>query len=161
MSWFLVNILLPLILPLVGIVGFMLLPIPPTAASNLKMITLFKDGQLCWAALAMGMSTLYETVTEAHRHPNYVIYILLIACLMLLSMLLAAGGAVFSTSLWSPPSPRPSGKERLLAWCNHYRTFVGSFVLCAITAFAYTILHFGVVPIDVEKGKAALHALSR
>jgi hypothetical protein len=77
MSWFLVNILLPLILPILGMAFFWLLPIPPATMPNLKMMTLFKDGQLGWSALAMGMSTLHETVKSAQAHPNYVVYILL------------------------------------------------------------------------------------
>jgi hypothetical protein len=144
MGWFIVNILAPLFLPVLGIVPLKLLPIGTAASGNLKLIMLVKDGQLCWSAVAMGAASLYDSirVLNVQKDSGPLVYIGLIIFLMLPSMMLAAGGAAFSTPVWQPAG-NLSGKAKLWAWCGHYKAFIGSCVLCAITAYAYTILHFG------------------
>jgi hypothetical protein len=109
---------------------------------------LVKDGQLCWSAVAMGAASLYETLTLLKAQPSsgVLAYLGLIIGLMLISTVLAAGGAVFSTPLWALPAGTPvlSGGAKLRALCGHYKVFLGSFLICAATAFAYTVLHFGI-----------------
>ena len=145
MGWFVVNILAPLFLPVLGIVPLKLLPLGATASGNLKIIMLVKDAQLCWSAVAMGASSLYETtriLTPQNSHA--LTYLGLIIFLMLPSIVLAAGGAAFSTPVWQPPTANLKGRAKLTAWCGHYKAFIGSCVLCVLTAYAYTILHFSI-----------------
>lgn len=49
-GWFLVNIVGPLLLPVVGILPLRLLPLGIPSA-NLRLMTTVKDGQLCWAVM--------------------------------------------------------------------------------------------------------------
>lgn len=133
-AWFVVNILAPMLLPIAGILPLMLVPV----GVPVKLMAIVKDGQLCWAAVAMGASSLYETFAAvAAKKPvdGSGVYLLLICFLMLPAMVLAAAGSVFSTPL--PTTPPAT----IWAWCAYYKAFVGSCVLCALTAFGYTILH--------------------
>lgn len=103
-----------------------------------------KDGQLCWAVIAMGSSTIYELwqALEAHKSiPAWGGLTLAgVILVMLPAMLVAAGGAVFSTPLRTVQGGGVTG------WISHYRVFVGSAVMTVIAAFAYTKLHFSLPP---------------
>jgi len=59
---------------------------------------------------------------------------------MLPAMVVAAGGAVFSTALPTTPP------QNVRAWIQHYKMFVGSAVMTVIAAATYTELHFSLPP---------------
>jgi hypothetical protein len=136
-GWFAVNILAPLFLPFIGLMALKLLPLGSGVSDNLRFMAIVKDGQLCWAAIAMGASSLYEswTALEANRQISGGGVLLLTCCMMLPAIILAAAGGVFSTPLLKAPS---GGFRK---WCSHYKVFVGSSTLCTLTAIAYTYLH--------------------
>ena len=139
-GWFAVNILAPLLLPVIGIFPLKLVPMGPGVAASLRLMATVKDGQLCWAAVAMGASSLYElwvalAAKNAAASGSGVLFFL-ICLLMLPAMILAAAGSAFSTTLLTTPA------GGIWAWCSHYSAFVGSCVLCALTAFVYTVLHW-------------------
>lgn len=93
-----VNILAPMLLPIAGILPLMLVPV----GVPVKLMATVKDGQLCWAAVAMGASSLYETFAAlVAKKPvdGGGVYLLLICFLILPAMVLAAAGSVFSTPL--------------------------------------------------------------
>jgi hypothetical protein len=140
-GWFLVNILAPVGLPLLGLLMLKLLPLPGPPAT-LRLMTTVKDGQLCWAVVAMGASTVYElwTALAAHKTipPWGGIALAGILLVMLSAMLVAAGGAVFSTPL---PTTPPAGAA---AWMRHYSVFVGSAIMTVIAAITYTSTHFSI-----------------
>ena len=140
-GWVLVNIVAPVTLPLVGLFALRLLPLPDRH-EGLAFMSTVKDGQLCWAAIAMGVSTIYElwTATESHRAtPAWGGFVLAgIIVTMLPAMLLAAGGAVFSTPLIGADVGGGA------AWIKHYRVFVGSLAMTTFTAALYTSLHFAI-----------------
>jgi|GEM_PF-1020832 hypothetical protein len=142
-GWFLVNILGPLLLPVFGIRPLRLLPLRAQPAS-LKMMTTVKDGQLCWAVIAMGASTIYELWQALVAHKEIPTWAGLALAAVILEMLpatiLAAGGAVFSTPLLDSP------EAGLRDWVAHYRVFVGSAALTLIAATVYTNLHFSLAP---------------
>jgi hypothetical protein len=58
-GWFLVNILAPLLLPVLVILPLkpLHLPVPP---SRLRLMAAVKDGQLCWGAIGISASAIYE-----------------------------------------------------------------------------------------------------
>lgn len=137
-GWFAINILAPFFLPIIGLVALWLLPLGTTASDKLRIMAVVKDGQLCWAGVAMGASSLYKSwvALEAHKEITGGAFLLFLICIMMFpSMTLAAAGGVFGTELL-----KTSGGG-LWAWCAHYKTFVGSLTLSVLTAIAYTYLH--------------------
>jgi hypothetical protein len=97
-AWFVVNVLAPIILPIAGILPLTLVPV----GVPVRLMAIVKDGQLCWTAVAMGASSLYETFAAmaANKPVNGTGgYLLMICILMLPAMVLAAAGSVFSTPL--------------------------------------------------------------
>jgi len=142
-GWFFVNIVAPLLLPVVGILPLRLLPLGAHPSGLLLMSTV-KDGQLCWAVIAMGTSTIYElwVALEAHKQvPTWAgVALAGVILIMLPAMTVAAGGSVFSTPI------RTTSARGFRAWFLHYKVFVASVVMAAVAAFIYTELHFGIAP---------------
>jgi hypothetical protein len=134
MGWFVVNVLAPFGLPVVGMLILKLLPLPATVAPNTRLLATVKDGQACWGVVAMGASTLYDSWGVPDL--GWLVGVQVLS--MLAAMLLAAGGAAFSTPLLTESA---GGKA---AWCAHYKTFVASVVLSVSAAFVYTFVHFAV-----------------
>jgi hypothetical protein len=137
-GWFLVTIVAPLVSPLIAFLVLRLLPMPAPLPS-LKMMMAVKDGQWCWAVIAMGASAIYELWEAKECAPGWAGWAMGVLIIVMLSaMLVAAGGAAFSTSLLTTAA---SGVK---AWATHYRVFVGSIVMTVVAAFIYTIIHFSV-----------------
>ena len=143
-GWFVVNVVGPLLLPVFGILLFSLVPFPPP--TSVHAMAMVKDGQLCWAVIAMGASTMYEwwDAVEAHRNlPAWGGAAITGTLLVMLSaILVAAGGAVFS----KPLRPKPPPVRGLVAWIAYYKMFVGSAIMSLIAAFLYTNIHFSLLP---------------
>ena len=57
MGWFLLNIIAPIVLPVIGVVAIRLLPMG-IDRDGLHVMATVKDGQLCWAVIAMGAGAL-------------------------------------------------------------------------------------------------------
>lgn len=144
-GWFLVNILGPVALPVFGILPLALLPLGAGPLANVRLMATVKDGQLCWAVVAMSASTIYELwdAIEAHRQvPTWAGFALTAAIfIMLPAMLLAAGGAVFSTPLLHGAA---SGSASIPRWLRHYKVFVASLILTLVAAAVLTNLHFSI-----------------
>ncbi len=138
-GWFLVNILGPVFLPVFGILPLWLLPLG-LPSGTIKIMKTVKDGQLCWAVIAMGASTVYEiweALASQRAVPAWAGFVFALAILLMLTaMVIAACGAVFSTPL---PEPAPQG---LKAWLTHYKVFAGSLVMTLLAATIYTKMHF-------------------
>jgi len=137
-GWFLVNIVGPLLLPVAGILPLRLLPLQSTP-EGLRLMTPVKDGQLCWASIAMAISSIYEIwkALVAHRDlaPWGGVALAAAIVVMLPAMVIAAGGAAFNTPLLETSS------EGVGAWMAHFRVFGMSAVLTAATAAIDTSLH--------------------
>ncbi len=138
MGWFFITVLLPALAPLIAVLCMRILPIPLSAA-KLSVVNVFKDGQLCWAAIGVCISGLYElgeaAATGAVMNFDFHHYLLsaLVATLVVASVF-AAGGAVFLT-----PHERPRG----VSWVSHFRLMSCSLGVMAIAAFLYSVVHFG------------------
>jgi hypothetical protein len=142
-GWFFVNILGPLLLPVVGILPLRLLPLDATPA-GLRLMTPVKDGQLCWAAIAMAISSIYEVwkALVAHRTlPPWAGVVLAVTIVVMLqAMVIAAGGAAFNTGFIAQAG------GGLRAWVSHYRVFVASAIMTAYIAAVDTSLHTALAP---------------
>jgi hypothetical protein len=138
-GWFLVNTLGPVFLPIAGLIVLGLLPLPGPLPT-LRVMTTVKDGQLCWSVIAMRAPAIYELWEGIEAHgalPGWAgVAFAATIVLMLPAMLLAAGGAVLSTTLLTAPA------EGLVAWMRQYRVFVSSAIMTVIEASIYTALHF-------------------
>ncbi|MBB3118756.1 hypothetical protein [Pseudoduganella violacea] len=141
MGWILISVVLPLTAPLIALLFLRPLALPEPLRPSLSLMVPLKDGQLCWGAISFCASSLYELgvrnwertgiTTSGHGY--------LIACLIVLlvvSSLLAAGGAIFPTS-----NKRPAGVE----WHAHYRCFLVSLALTFWAALAYILVHYEVI----------------
>ena len=138
-SWFTINILIPIFLPLLGVVPFKMLPMP--IGIEVRLIGLVKDGQWCWTAICIGTASLYE-VWKAYSQnlvlPQYASgYIFLITVLLIFSIGLASGGAVFKTQILNKSA---SIRARL----SNYQTLIGSFFVVKLMSFFASLLHFSI-----------------
>jgi hypothetical protein len=143
-GWFVVNVVAPLLLPVFAIFLFSLAPLPPPM--NVHVMAMLKDGQIGWAVVAMGASTMYEWVdaAEAHRNLPALSGVLIFGTIaaMLGAILVAVGGAVFSTLL----RPKPPPVKGLVAWLAYYRMFFWSAVMAFYAGLTYTYIHFSLLP---------------
>jgi hypothetical protein len=135
-GWFLVNILGPTLLPVLGTLPFLLfshrLEVP--RAGDLVMSTV-KDGQMCWAVIAMSMSTIYEVWLAHGTIPLGGPVLVVSIVLMLPSMVVAAGGALLRTPLLTMPAASAR------AWLSHYRVFLASAAMALCAAAEYIYVH--------------------
>lgn len=140
MGWFMVTIILPVLAPMLLLPVYRVLPIPAKSKANARLVSLVKDGQLCWAALGFCVSALYEVAEPAQAAQalardvgNWTNAGLII--LLLFSAILASAGVVFPTPRVVPAGVRP---------VKHYSTMMASLVLTVLAGGAYTVVHFKV-----------------
>lgn len=134
MLWTLVTILLPLVLP---VLAMLCLKLFPGFSVTADWLTPIKDGQLCWGAIGMAFSGMYEMLfpTQEHVIDGNIRGVVVIgfSLVLLFSSLIAAVGAVAPT-----PVGVPAGK----AWYKHYLSLAASLVLTTVAAVGYTVVHF-------------------
>ncbi|WP_124263004.1 hypothetical protein [Methylobacterium sp. XJLW] len=151
MGWIAVNILAPLLLPVIGVLLIQMATpkrVKISSAGNYKLMMLVKDGQLGWAAAALCTSSYYE-FTENQRllGENFmtmpsqwqaIIFPLFLSTLG--AMFVAASGAVYGTELLE-------GKiVSLKSWIEHYSLFVVSIFVTISSALMFIIIHFEMIP---------------
>jgi uncharacterized membrane protein YozB (DUF420 family) len=135
MAWFFLTIVVPLLAPFALVPAFWML----SRSTDAKIVVLAKDGQLCWVSMGFCVAGLYdiaERVVSTHKDYNSssatTLFISLVIFLVF-SAILAAGGAVFPTSLGVPQG---------VAWHRHYLTLVISSIFTLLAAIGYTVVHF-------------------
>jgi hypothetical protein len=145
-SWFTINILIPIFLPLLGVVPFKMLPMP--AGIEVRLIGLVKDGQWCWTAICIGTASLYEvwqTYSQNLILPQYANgYIFLITVLLIFAIGLASGGAVFKTQILNKCA---SIRARL----SNYQTLISSFFVVKLMSFFSSLLHFSITTLNTSQ----------
>lgn len=139
MGWFFVNIVLPLLAPIIGMLILQRLPLP-LSDEQIHLLVPIKDGQLCWGAVAFCALTMYEIAVPGTGQllSGDAVHWLNTGLTMSLSAsaLIAAGGAVFPTQI------KPVGMHD---WYKHYQALATSLGLTALSGLAYTVVHFGVL----------------
>lgn len=148
-SWFFVTIVVPIALPFVGLGALKAVPLPAPQTGQpdpLRMITIVKDGQLGWTVIAMGSASVYELLHGIEKKhlpiPSWAVGTMLgIVMLMLIAMVLAAAGAVFST-------PILNKNDHLFSFetIKHYSVLVASAFSTIVSAALYTFIHFYIDP---------------
>ena len=139
MVWFFVTVMVPLFAPFLLVPIFWILPISAHLKVDAKLVALAKDGQLCWVAMGFCVSGLYDLAelvinagTPYDSSSAGALFIGLIIVLMI-SAILAAGGAVFPTSLQVPVGA---------IWYRHYLNLIASALFTILAAAGYTVIHF-------------------
>lgn len=129
MGWLLINICLPIGAPLGMYLLLPFLPLPRLLRRRLNPLMAVKDGQLCWVAIGFCASGLHEaTVGGADEWLIGGLVLILV-----LSSLLACGGALFQTAVRDVRSG---------AWLGHYRCLVGSALLTLLAAGLFSVAHY-------------------
>jgi hypothetical protein len=147
--WLGANILLPIIMPQIGmLILILLLARNPTPPTGLNIMAVVKDGQLCWAAIGMGAASYYDVWEAVYRHrpvPEWSgLAELALLLLMLPAILVAAGGAVFPTPLKPHTGSATVHAQKagaLWAWLSHYGIFTASAGITLCAAAIYATLH--------------------
>jgi len=135
MTWFVVTIMLPVGLPVLAMVTLRWLP---SLAVEANWVAPIKDGQLCWLALGMAFSGIYELLNEPRPKGMVGEYLVLVAlilgALIFFSGLIAAlGGVGTPTNI-----AIPAGKR----WYQHFLTLFASVGITVVAAATYTLVHF-------------------
>jgi hypothetical protein len=141
-TWFWVTIVAPLLFPAFGALLLKAIPIPGNPPGRELMSTV-KDGQLGWAVVVMGASAVYELIEGMRGNPATPFAApegLGIIITMMGGMMLAAGGAVFTTPLRDAAAPDK------LPWHTHYQMFIISCPMTLLAAFLYAAIHYETHP---------------
>lgn len=140
LGWCSINILIPIFLPLLGVLPFIMLPLPE--GTEVRLIGLVKDGQWCWTAVCIGTASLYELWDANSRNlaqPKYAeTFIFCIAALMVIAISFASGGAVFKTQIIVKPLT-------LKKWYLNYQVLIGSFFVVSLISFFSFKVHFSIL----------------
>ena len=123
-----------------------MLPMP--VGIEVRLIGLVKDGQWCWTAICIGTTSLYEvwhTYSQNLVLPQYSSgYIFLITLLLIFSVGLASGGAIFKTQIVNKSA---SIRARLA----NYQTLIGSFFVVKSMSFFASLLHFSITTLNTSQ----------
>jgi hypothetical protein len=144
MEWTIVNIVVPIFAPIIGILALKLLFLPPAVVPLTDPMLLVKDGQLGWVSVAIccaalgeynetndALFTAHDAIPGGWHTLSWTIVLSLI-----FSALTAVWGAVFNTPILAPPAAKPH------MWFGHYKTFVSSVLWTTAAAASFIVLHF-------------------
>lgn len=139
MGWFLLNILMPMTLPLFFLLLAKLADLPPPVAARAKLIRAVQDGQLGWVAMGFAASCTYELFDSTFGKKNapewaglvFLVSIAFLAISGFLSML----GTLYPVNNALPPPATMRERAR------RYRLFLGTFLATLITATLFGLVH--------------------
>lgn len=142
MGWFLINILMPMTLPLIFLLLVKLVDLPQPLASRAKPIRAVQDGQLGWVAMGFAASCTYELfdylIGSKTGAPEWAGLVFAVSTVSLaLSGFLSMLGALYPVD---ESAPKPTTRA---AWVVHYRLFVGTLLATLITAVLFSLVHYG------------------
>lgn len=140
MGWFLINILLPVCLPLAYLLGAKLVDLPEPYASRTKLIRAVQDGQLGWVATAFAAASVHELLERLPprtEETTWIDLVFALSCVLLaVSGFLAVLGTLFplKESKVQPHGPRE--------WIQHYRLFISTSIVTALSATFLSLAHY-------------------
>lgn len=142
MGWILVNILMPVVLPMLLLSVFKLTHLPDPFANRVAIKTLIQHGQLSWITMCLAISATYEIfvvmVDVAQRPSPWVgMFLFMAMILLILSCVTALVATLFPTLTNVGDELGASGQS-----LREDGLFVMSVVLFALTAVFYSLIHF-------------------
>ena len=144
LGWVVINILIPIFLPIVGVIPFKILSLP--TGIQVRFLALIKDGQWCWTAIAIGASSIHEIWNAATQHllmPDHMgWHLFLLITLMMLGVVIAAGGAIFSSSLTYQSSSFNT--------VSSYRTVICSLFIVFSISFIALYFHTSLIKLNMK-----------
>jgi hypothetical protein len=141
MGWFVVSIFLPLIAPLFALLLIRQLPLPLNILQNVDFMIPFKDAQLCWGALGLCASALYEIAVPGEHGAIVSVAYVGWANGVFITVLVAASILAAMVSIFPTSMPRPAG----VPWHKHFGSFVSSLLVTTFAAGSYTVVHYGLL----------------
>lgn len=140
MGWILVNIVLPISLPLVYMLAAKLVDLAPEVRVRTRLLRAVQDGQLGWVTMGFSASCAYDIVHytndgKAHGLAWLPAALALSLALLTLAGFFAALGTLFPVDVALPP-PRSSG-----AWFRRYRLFVTTAACTLVSASIFATVH--------------------
>lgn len=140
MGWFLINILLPVCVPLAFLLAARLVDLPEPYASRTKLLKVVQDGQLGWVAIVFAAASAYDLFARMQNEPPAPVWagqVFTISCVFLAtSGLLAMLGTLYPVDESLPPV---SG---WWPWIVRYRLFLGTAFATMITASLLSLVHY-------------------
>lgn len=141
MGWILVNIVLPISVPLLYMLGAKLVDLSPEVKARTRLLRVVQDGQLGWVTMGFAASSTYDVVnlmTDSKPHAAGFLAVLLTAAVGLLAVagFLAALGSLYPVAMAAPAT------MSLKAWATRYRLFVVTAVCTALSGALFIVVHF-------------------
>lgn len=144
MNWFLVNIALPMGVPVLFMALVHLVSLPPEVAARANLMRAVVDGQLGWVAMAFAGASCYDIADRMLSHqpnlPAWTSVFLGTSC-----FLLAIGGLLAALGTLYPVADHRKTGWR--AWLVHYRLFVATFALALGAGGMLACLHLRLPPL--------------
>lgn len=141
MGWILVNIALPISLPLLYMLASRMVDLTPEARARTRLLKAVQDGQLGWVTMGFAASSSYDIVNylsagKAHGLAWFPVALTLSLVLLTLAGFFAALGTLFPLDASSPPP------TSLRAWLRRYRLFVTTSACALVSAVIFASVHF-------------------
>lgn len=144
MNWFLVNIALPMGVPVLFMALVRLANLSPHVLARAKLMGSVADGQLGWVAMAFAGASSYDIADRLLSHqpnlPSWTGLLLGASC-----SILAMGGLLAALGTLYPVSGHTGAGWR--AWLMHYRLFVATFALAMGAGAGLASIHFALPPL--------------
>lgn len=137
LGWFLATIAVPVFSPFVvlGVFRAASNNLPVSVEKRARPHSLVKDGQLCWVALAMGATCVFEISATSPRPMWSTAVQTVVWTLIVLAAVAATTGVLYPSK---PGSPTRSG---WWPWFAHHRQLIVSSLILTVTAGSYTWVH--------------------
>ncbi|ABF10948.1 hypothetical protein [Cupriavidus metallidurans] len=138
MGWFLVTVALPVLAPMISLICMKAFPLAIPSA-QLALVSVVRNGQLCWAAIGFCTSALYELAEPCppSARVNAIFQGYLnggMTLLLVLASLFAACGAVL---------PHTDGYASGVPRRGHNRVLLASLGITSLSAIGFALIPLG------------------
>lgn len=139
LAWGLVNLLAPVLVPVLGILLLKLTKKRDEEAKKFKVMTVFKDGQLAWIAAVFCCAAFYEYAEAdiGDARPGAGWHWMLVPLLLctVSSIYVGADGAVSPTEIIE-------NRMNFSQWRRYYQTFMSSMYITVGSVISFALIHY-------------------